>query len=228
MNDIVNTPVITGIYSAAFAAIVAVTATVWFLNWRNKRVQHCLPANVTNVMVDLETLGTQPGCKILSIGAATFDAHGAGRAFYIEVARNRGQDMLVEDPDTLEWWAKQTPEAKTLLATPDDEKVTLTAALISFNQWLREVAETDARNNLRVALWGNGSDFDNAILAHACKAVNVRPGWPFWGNRCYRTLKNLAPDIAVERIGIHHNALDDALTQADHAAQILLELDLWA
>lgn len=217
-----NTPTI-----IAVTFILSVTATLWFTSWRHKRIKNQLPAGVTNVMLDLETLGKEPGCKVLSIGAATFDSAGARSTFYIEVARNKGQDMLLEDPDTIEWWSRQSAEARTLLSTPDDEKVTLTAALIEFNKWLRSVALTDSRGNLQVAVWGNGSDFDNAILGHAYKAVNVKQAWPFWGNRCYRTLKNLVPRVKMERTGTHHNALDDAVSQADHAADIIAELDLW-
>lgn len=46
-----------------------------------------------DVMVDLETLGTRPGCKILSIGAVEFgvgpdyNEDGLGAEFYVEVQR---------------------------------------------------------------------------------------------------------------------------------------------
>lgn len=179
------------------------------------------------VMLDLETLGTKPGCKVLSIGAVTFGPYGVMDTFYIEVKRDEGQEMLEEDPDTVEWWSRQTPEAKTLLGTPDSEKHSLTGALIAFNTWLRDVAPSDERGNLKVAVWGNGADFDNAILAHCYKAVKVKQAWPYWGNRCYRTLKGLRPDIKLERQGTHHNALDDAASQAEHATAICKALNLW-
>ena len=40
----------------------------------------------------------------------------------------------------------------------------------------------------------------------------------------YRTLKNLLPYIEMERVGEHHNALDDAKSQALHAIKLLKEL----
>jgi exodeoxyribonuclease VIII len=215
----------TTIIAATF--VLSVTATLWFTSWRYERIKSRLPTSVTNIMLDLETLGKEPGCKVLSIGAAVFDAGGTRSTFYVEVARNKGQDMLIEDPDTIEWWARQSAEARTLLNTPDDEKVTLTAALIEFNNWLRSVAVTDSRGNLQVAIWGNGADFDNAILGYAYKAVDVKQAWPYWANRCYRTLKSLAPRVRMVRTGTPHHALDDAVSQADHAADIIAELGLW-
>lgn len=183
------------------------------------------------VMLDLETLGTAPGCKILSIGACVFTQYGVTEPlfFYREIKRHTGQDMLAEDPDTVIWWSEQSAEAKRGLLTDrdDDGKVTLTLALIEFHRWLQEVGGVDSRGNVLVDVWGNGSDFDNIIIRAAAKAVNVKPGWPYWGNRDYRTLKGLLPHIKAERLGTHHNALDDARTQAVHASILLKELRLW-
>jgi inhibitor of KinA sporulation pathway (predicted exonuclease) len=52
--------------------------------------------------------------------------------------------------------------------------------------------------------------------------------WKFYNNRCYRTLKNLpaAKGTTIDRgTGTHHNALDDAVSQAKHAVQILKRMD---
>lgn len=45
--------------------------------------------------------------------------------------------------------------------------------------------------------------------------------WSHRDDRCYRTLKNLRPDVAFEPYDTHHNALDDAFAQATHAERIL-------
>jgi exodeoxyribonuclease VIII len=72
-----------------------------------------------------------------------------------------------------------------------------------------------------VLVWGNGASFDNAILAQCYRAVGMDFPWKFWNDRCYRTLKNLVLDVPFERTGTHHNALDDARSQAIHASAIL-------
>ena len=65
-----------------------------------------------HVMVDLETLGTLPGCAIMSVGAVFFDESGLGDEFCM-VARqdNYTQAGLAIDADTASWWAQQSPEA---------------------------------------------------------------------------------------------------------------------
>lgn len=169
------------------------------------------------IMVDLETLGTQPGSVILSIGAVEFDIDkGLGETFYAVISHaSSRQAGLTEDANTLAWWAKQSDAAREILRHVDDANApTLRTALHEFGEFLKRDDE----------VWGNGSDFDNVLLASAYEAVGIPLPWKFWNNRCYRTLKNLRPDIRLERVGTHHNALDDAKTQAIHAIQLLRAL----
>ena len=65
-------------------------------------------------------------------------------------------------------------------------------------------------------VWGNGATFDNVILSNAYKAAGMEQPWKFWDDRCYRTVKGLLPDIKIERLGTHHNAVYDAMSQARH------------
>lgn len=179
---------------------------------------------MTHVMVDLETLGNKPGCKIMSIGAVVFGPAGLGAKFYVRIKR-RGQGLLIEDPDTMDWWSKQTPEAKSEIFGDDESRGAwlLSDALDEFNKFLERVSKRDDKGNLDTNLWGNGADFDNAILQVAMTSQDTEPVWKFWNNRCYRTLKSLYPNIKMNRAGTHHNALDDAESQAEHAVRILYQ-----
>ena len=125
---------------------------------------------------------------------------------------------LAQEPDTVAWWERQSHEAREVLRHAVDPKrsVPLPLALEKFNEYVVKGA-----SRREVAVWGNGSDFDNAILAVAFKMAEVKPGWEFWNNRCYRTLKNLLPGPKLERVGTYHNALDDARSQALHAIELL-------
>lgn len=182
---------------------------------------------VFEVMADLETLGKRPGCKILSIGAVVFNQAGLHREFYVEAKINHQGD-LVADQSTIDWWNKQDPAARDRLYNNQDLKPTLRQALEQFNGWLRELGGVDERGHIPVNLWGNGADFDNAILQVAYDRVSIEdPAWQFWNNRCYRTLKGLAPSVQMVRQGTYHNALDDAKSQAEHAVRIMKHLGLW-
>lgn len=179
-----------------------------------------------HVMVDLETLGRRAGCKVLSIGAVVFGPKGLGAEFYMEVQRDH-QPNLHEDQDTVDWWAKQSPEARERLFS-NVGKVPLKHALEAFNDWLEKLTDRDAKGNLNACVWGNGADFDNAILNVAYAEVCVEaPAWPFWNNRCYRTLKGMKPSVKLVRTGVYHNALDDAKSQAEHAVRLMTELQAW-
>jgi exodeoxyribonuclease VIII len=170
-------------------------------------------------MVDLETLGMSPGCAILSIGAVEFSANGLGREFYTVVNTESCYAAgLGYDQSTLDWWSRQKEEAAIVLEEAKQTNVSLGQALGDFKSYLSFWDRT------KVKIWGNGSDFDNAIMACAYKALDSTLPWKFWNNRCYRTLKGLRPLVQFDRKGTYHNALDDAKTQALHAIEIFREI----
>jgi hypothetical protein len=172
-----------------------------------------------NFMLDLETLGTRAGCKILSIGLAEFCSAKRGEDFHVVIERE-GQQGLLEDSDTVAWWAKQSPEARAqLFDAPNKEP--LYEALLSLNVFLTR-RKTETKD--KILLWGNGAEFDNAILLSAYASCGFGLSVSPWAHRCYRTLKNLAPERKLVREGTYHNALDDARSQARHAEKIVEKL----
>lgn len=172
-----------------------------------------------DVMLDIETLGTKPGSIILSIGACVFDSElpeNAWPTFYSVINRANSEALgLTADPKTLDWWSRQTKEARQVLIQAEDlDSPSLFTVLRNFNAWLQDYQP--------VTMWGNGSDFDNVLVTAAYQKCNMQPNWKYAHNRCFRTLKNLFPGWCIEaRQGVHHNALDDALHQARSAANIL-------
>ena len=167
-----------------------------------------------NVMVDLETLGTRNNAVIIAVGAVEFckDA-GVGRSFYAVIDPQSCVDHgLKIDASTVMWWMKQNDSAR---AAFDRPSIHLSAGLLDFATWFPEGA----------ALWGNGATFDNVILSSAYESSRLTRPWGRWDDRCYRTLKNLRPEIKMDRAGTHHNALDDATAQALHAIQILKAME---
>lgn len=172
-------------------------------------------------MIDLETLGTRPGSALLSLGAVGMTPRGLSGEFYavFDVAEQAALGMT-SHPDTIAWWESQSPEARTVLSAPQEP---VRDVLRKFNTWLRELGtEKDVR------IWGNGADFDNPLLIELYRVVALDPGWRFYNNRCYRTVKNMFRDVAMAREGTYHNALDDARSQANHFIRIANEHGLWA
>ncbi len=174
-----------------------------------------------DVMTDLETVGTRAGCGILSIGAVEFDPSNKnkplGKKFYTPILLKSCEEVgLFAEESTMKWWSRQSLEVRKALSDAEDpSSPTLKLALTKFNKYLKS-----CHNGNKVRVWGNGASFDNAILEAAYAATGVTSGWRFWNSMCYRTLKNLHPEIELDRVGTFHNALDDAISQANHACKI--------
>lgn len=167
-----------------------------------------------HVMVDLETLGTRAGCKIISIGAVIFSAAtgvSETQRFNSRINRYTQPPTLWEDPETVAWWGRQSKEARDRVFSNPVPVPHMADVLYEFTEWLGRDA----------IVWGNGADFDNPILSAAYAALGKRQPWGNWNGRCYRTLKDLRPAIKLVRQGVHHDALDDAISQAEHAVRIL-------
>ena len=163
-----------------------------------------------HIMIDLETMGTRPDAPIVSIGAVAFNGAGIANDFYRNVdLKTSVAGGGVIDPDTLMWWLRQDNPAREALT--DAAGIALTYALHDLAMWFP--------NNLS-GVWGNGASFDNVILSESFIREGVEQPWPFWKDKCYRTVKGMYPDVALERSGTHHNALDDARTQAEHLIAI--------
>lgn len=166
-----------------------------------------------HIMLDIETMGTNANAPIWAIGAVRFNADGVSddhfyKTISLQSAVSHGAEM---DPETVVWWLKQSDAARKQLinATGDMDD-----ALNSFAQWVQAIPPT--------GVWGNGAGFDNALLAQAYRRQAKPAPWPFDLDRCYRTEKSLSHIEMAERHGTHHNAVDDAQSQAQHL------IDIWA
>lgn len=170
---------------------------------------------MSNFMVDLETLGTKPGSVIIAIGATKFTSKGIHEEFYKVIDLDSCVKCgLTIDPCTVQWWMGQSDDARKLFAEKGDS---LFNVLSEFSKFIG-LGESERKI---AKIWGNGSDFDNVLLAQAYAAVNLETPWRFYNNRCYRTMKNLYPTVKFERSGTAHNALDDAKSQTEHLIKIL-------
>lgn len=173
------------------------------------------------VMLDLETLGCKPGCIVLSIGAVAFSKEAEPiewPAIRLMPDLWQQQEMgMGMDVGTVKWWMKQSDAAREVMQVP---RSPLRMALGNFSRWIQEVCGADGTPEI----WGNGASFDEPILRALYEAAGVLVPWSHYDARCYRTMKALVPHVAMERTGTHHDALDDATTQAVHLLCIEEEL----
>jgi len=172
------------------------------------------PANACHLMVDIETLATHPTAPILAIGAVLFDPRRMG-----SFAQLQAEAMLVlidpadavntcgpVDGDTLRWWFRQEDTAIKRLVEPGARSVK--DALIELWKYA---------GGKPTHIWAKSPDFDCAIIASACKAVNIRYPFPFYKQRCVRTAVEMAfpaGNMPTPSGGVKHDARDDAVVQA--------------
>lgn len=165
---------------------------------------------MTALSLDLETLSTRPNAAIASIGACRFDPRSdwIGDTFHVHVSlANCQHHGLAIDAGTVLWWLDQSAEARAAFVIGQQDAMPLLVALEALEDFMATTAECSE-------LWVNGASFDLPILASAYRAVDLPLPWKFWQERDLRTLKALDKNTRIERAGIHHNALDDALHQA--------------
>ena len=170
-----------------------------------------------NIMLDLETMGNGNRAAIIAIGAVSFDSGGIIDRFYRQVSLQSSVDIGMEmDASTVLWWMKQSDEARAAFRGNENADH-IAIALQDFAKWCESVCE----NIDDLSVWGNGAAFDNTILSSAYRLAGIRQPWMFWGDKCYRTIKAMHPDILLERTGTHHNAVDDAESQANHLIKMI-------
>ena len=176
---------------------------------------------VTDIMLDLETLSSEPDAAIVSIGAACFDGGGGGPwkdpyldTFYVvvDLERDLGGGGWIS-ASTVAWWMRQSDAAREIFNS--EKRVSTHDALCDFRRFCEKTG--------RVRIWGNGAGFDNVVLRRCYKRLRLDAPWQYRDDRCYRTLKNLRPDIPYEEAAdtIKHRADHDAINQALHAQKIL-------
>ena len=157
-----------------------------------------------HVMLDLETLGTTPGCVVLSIGAVEFDLDGVtGSSFYVNLLRdpqikNYG---LTTEASTIEWWSKQSDNVRNKLNS--DQKHPFDA-IVQFSKWFQSVSA--------IYVWSQGLNFDVPIFDVLRNKTGLPPLWKFYNARDTRTAYDIAGiDIrTLKRDSDAHDALADA------------------
>jgi len=152
-------------------------------------------------------MATHPNAAIVAIGAVRFTDELKDTFYQVVDLQSAIDTGLDVNGDTLNWWLMQEEAARQAITVPG---LALTQALTLFSKWLGEGA----------VVWGNGASFDNAILINAYYKTGITLPWEYYNNRCYRTVKSFHPHIKLTRIGILHNALDDAKSQAKHLIEI--------
>ncbi|NYY09890.1 exonuclease [Escherichia coli] len=178
-----------------------------------------------HLMIDLETMGTNTNAPIVVIGAVFFDPQTGeiGPVFYIVISLTDAMNTgAVPDGGTIEWWLKQSSDARAAILT---DQVKLKDALLRFREFVNEHSDEKF-----VQVWGNGATFDNSILRTSYERLGIPCPWHYSNDRDVRTIVELGKTIdfnarsVIPFEGVPHNALDDALHQAKYVTATIQKL----
>jgi len=164
-----------------------------------------------NVMVDIEGIGKNDDRgAILAIGACTFDGKGIVCKMYtaIDLLDSVFNGFTI-DPETVAWWRQQPDEAKNLVK----KGVPIKEALNRFSNFV----------NKNDTIWAKGPDYDLVMINAAYGMLGMKCPYQFRNARCVRTTLDLGRKLGltnVERKGIKHFALDDAVYQAEQIIKV--------
>lgn len=182
-----------------------------------------------HVSIDLESLGKNPQAMITAIGAVKFNPYtgSLGDTFYrvIDLEASVGGGLM--DVSTVLWWMKQDQAARSHLIDPEVERVPLPQALVELSEWLGMNDDLpEDQQYPDVHLWQRG-DKDTQWLTSAYEGLGLKVPFPYWAVSDQRTLCRWVPQpIEVLRDGVAHNALDDAIHQANYISGSFAALQL--
>lgn len=186
------------------------------------------PGNVTDIVIDIETLSLKNTAAILSIGAAaiTESAEPAG-LFYerIDIDSCLDKGMTI-DADTLAWWFKQPAKYMNISGGTGAAD-----ALCNLFAWMTELGYNNDSSTTNI--WGNGPEFDNAIIINAAyrllpKSVVNDMLWDYRRNQSVRTLwhinEMLGLGVTYKYDYPNHVAVFDAIVGAEFVGEVKSKL----
>lgn len=160
-----------------------------------------------NLMIDLETLDTKATSVIVSVGVCAFDVHGIhDKEYFVLECQEQLDKGRTVSFDTLEWWFSQSKDVTDAVFNQPNKT--------SVAAFLDKLVYFCSKNNVR-KVYAQGTDFDLPKIYGLYDDYNKEHPWDFWLARDTRTVYDFMKGSKPTRVGTHHNALDDAVYQAE-------------
>tara|TARA_R110002074_G_scaffold188185_1_gene353875 strand:- start:210 stop:776 length:567 start_codon:yes stop_codon:yes gene_type:complete len=171
-----------------------------------------------DIVIDIETMGTDDDARIVSIGALIFNPAGdveKDSLPRLEIFLDHGSQVNRRvDPGTMVWWEKTAgEEARKRAFSTDVTRVSLEDALAQLCAFYRKHTPNNS--------WACAPDFDMGILENAYKSIGENFPTQFWRYRDVRTIEDFVfkgnqrkPGGVAYVGGVAHDALDDCIMEA--------------
>lgn len=162
------------------------------------------------IMIDLETLGNGENKCVVQIGACEFDMETGeiGKTFKVNVdAESAVRAGFELDAKTVYWWLSQDRAAiDSILAQP---RLDIREAFTQLNEFLKDANQ----------IWSHAT-FDFVTIMETFRKLNIKTQFHYRSARDIRTLTSMVNMTVdkVERLGTHHDGLDDAIHQVKYCS----------
>lgn len=183
---------------------------------------------LTHLLIDIETLGTDPNAVVLSIACVPFvlEVHTyfeelVPAGFYVKLdvqEQIKTHHRSIED-SVMKWWKKQPKDVFDAMVRPSSEDMSIKEGLTLLNKFVSGIKSYHFNESY---VWSRGNNFDFPILKSLYQAAGIGLPYNDWRARDVRT----AIDIMAGtdngqynlRFGgdgfIAHNPLHDAAMDA--------------
>jgi hypothetical protein len=163
-----------------------------------------------DLMVDLETYGTAPGCVILEVALVAFDRNSDRRiaydSFFPDITEQQSMGFTI-DNETMKFWADNQEAWTNQLQAMREPVATVVGRINAF--W------NDHCHVDKTVVWAKGTPFDFPILR-----TILKDPWSFRNIHDMRTLKFVSKSDIVVKSTKPHFGLMDAIAQAQEVRQI--------
>lgn len=187
----------------------------------------------TDIMTDIETLGTNTDSTIIQISAVAFDIETGNVTHEFDMIADieKNESDIKVTAGTLKWW--QTTNAELFSELLNGGFHSSESVLTHFHEWLNQF---DKEN---LYLWGNGILFDNKMIQAQMENIGLNYPIHYKNDRDVRTILELTAmktklsekhikEVINKKIKdknlTHHNALDDCYWQVELVSSCYNEL----
>lgn len=180
-----------------------------------------------DIIIDLETLGTEAGCTVFQIAASEFDittGELVGEPFDCVLDFSR-LPIIIGSGSTLKFWLSSTHNQNILQNLIKRGFSSEQEMWTSFGKWLSSKRSEVSYKNPDLCLWGNGISFDLVKVKEGLGIEQYNKLVSFWNERDARTLvdmycrkSNCSPWDLKEQYknGAQHDAMADIIWEAKY------------
>ncbi len=165
---------------------------------------------MNRLMIDFETLDVAECPVILSMGAVVFNENGIVDCLFEKIDQHSCLDLgCTVSIDTLLWWEKQSDTAKKA-AFGGTTNIGYAMGMLVDLYKKYECGE----------IWSKGAIADIRWANNILDKLGMKKPWKFSREMCFRTYLKYSHKVDFQPSGEAHNALDDAVNQANQWIEI--------